>query len=259
MLFGVFGLVVAGAVLGATSLRTVPEVIQAKKFEVVNESGLVVGTFQSWEDRGLISLRDSKKRPTVVISSELSTGGASGYLTTMNSKGAMIASVGVDESGSGLIATEDGQGVRLVEVGSDSRGGRIDINNKKGGGLVNLGSNANGTGFISTENSEGKTQVKISAVDGGGGAITTGNGRGDEFVEISYGTNRSGFIRVKDRSSSTLVDIGESQLFKGGMFKTYASKSSLPLTYVGANGDGSGLVVTLDKQEVTSSMPSASP
>ena len=42
MLFGVFGLVVAGAVLGATSLQTVPDVIQAKKFEVVNDEGKVL-------------------------------------------------------------------------------------------------------------------------------------------------------------------------------------------------------------------------
>ena len=42
MLFGVFGVVVAGAALGATSLQTVPDVIQAKKFEVVNDEGKVL-------------------------------------------------------------------------------------------------------------------------------------------------------------------------------------------------------------------------
>ena len=41
MLFGVFGLVVVGGLLAATTLQGVPDVIQAKKFEVVNEGGEV--------------------------------------------------------------------------------------------------------------------------------------------------------------------------------------------------------------------------
>ena len=49
MLFGVFGLVVTGAVLGATSLQTVPDVIQAKKFEVVNDTGTTVVSLESFK------------------------------------------------------------------------------------------------------------------------------------------------------------------------------------------------------------------
>ena len=41
MLFGMFGLVVVGGLLAATSLQSVPEVIQAKSFEVVNDAGKV--------------------------------------------------------------------------------------------------------------------------------------------------------------------------------------------------------------------------
>ena len=36
MLFGMFGLMVVGGLLAATSLQSIPEVIQAKSFEVVN-------------------------------------------------------------------------------------------------------------------------------------------------------------------------------------------------------------------------------
>ena len=39
MLFGVFGLVVVGGLLAASSLQSVPDVIQAKNIEVVNEDG----------------------------------------------------------------------------------------------------------------------------------------------------------------------------------------------------------------------------
>ena len=45
MLFGVFGLVVVGGLLAATTLQSVPDVIQAKKFEVVNDEGKVVASF----------------------------------------------------------------------------------------------------------------------------------------------------------------------------------------------------------------------
>jgi hypothetical protein len=39
MIFGVFGLVVVGGLLAATSLQSVPDVVRAKQFEVVNDEG----------------------------------------------------------------------------------------------------------------------------------------------------------------------------------------------------------------------------
>ena len=45
MLFGVFGLVVVGGLMAATSLQGVPDVVKAKSFEVVHDAGKVVAGF----------------------------------------------------------------------------------------------------------------------------------------------------------------------------------------------------------------------
>jgi hypothetical protein len=52
MLFGVFGLVVVGGVLAATTVQSVPDLIQAKKFEVVNDEGKTVVAIYALADGG---------------------------------------------------------------------------------------------------------------------------------------------------------------------------------------------------------------
>ena len=51
MLFGVLALVVVGGLVAATTLQNVPDVIQAKKFELVSAKGNVVGEFHV-DERG---------------------------------------------------------------------------------------------------------------------------------------------------------------------------------------------------------------
>ena len=42
VVYGACGLLLVGGLLAATSLQSVPDVIQAKKFQVVNDEGLAV-------------------------------------------------------------------------------------------------------------------------------------------------------------------------------------------------------------------------
>ena len=65
MLLGVFGLVIVGGLLAATTLQSVPDVIQAKKFEVVNDAGKVVVELESVLHQethyGLVTTLNSKR------------------------------------------------------------------------------------------------------------------------------------------------------------------------------------------------------
>ena len=88
MLFGVFGLVVVGGLLAATTLQSVPDVIQAKKFEVVNDEGKVV----------------------VVMKPVLHQGTHYGFVTTANSKGGTLVRLTSDNKGEGAVLTQDGKG-----------------------------------------------------------------------------------------------------------------------------------------------------
>ncbi len=56
MLFGVFGLLLVGGLLAATSMQSVPDVVRAKKFEVMNAEGKVGGEM-STDPEGVLSFR----------------------------------------------------------------------------------------------------------------------------------------------------------------------------------------------------------
>ena len=68
IVYGFGCLLVAGVVVSATSLQTVPDVIQAKKFEVVNDEGEAVAVMTALPD-------------------------GSGRVTTLNSKGESTSSL----------------------------------------------------------------------------------------------------------------------------------------------------------------------
>ena len=82
MLFGVFGLVVVGGLLAATGLKSVPDVIQAKKFEVLNENGKVSVSLESLNDSiaksvdgcGMIKVLDANGLPGIQMSCGVSGG-----------------------------------------------------------------------------------------------------------------------------------------------------------------------------------------
>ena len=92
-------LVVVGGLMAATGVRSVPDVIQAKKFEVVNDEGKVL----------------------VLMDSVFSKGERYGFVTTKNGKGQKIVAIGASADG-GIVTTQNDQGVTLVRLTTDQSG-----------------------------------------------------------------------------------------------------------------------------------------
>ena len=67
IVYGFGCLLVAGIVVGATSLQTVPDVIQAKKFEVVNDDGKVVAKFYWSEDGGMLGISNKDGKLVITL------------------------------------------------------------------------------------------------------------------------------------------------------------------------------------------------
>ena len=117
MLFGVFGLVVVGGLLSATTLQSVPDVVQAKKFEVVNDEGKVFvrisgmstqpNSIKSHQDGGIISTYDSQGKNLILMGMNMH---GSGGIQTMNNKGQTLVALGTNPSGEGTVITENGKG-----------------------------------------------------------------------------------------------------------------------------------------------------
>ena len=117
MLFGVFGLVAVGALLAATSMQSVPDLIQAKNFEVVNDEGQVFvrvsgsstqpNSSKSVQTGGIISTYNSQGKNLILMGMN---DGGSGGIQTLNNKGNTLVSLSTNLAGEGTIITENGKG-----------------------------------------------------------------------------------------------------------------------------------------------------
>ena len=131
MLFGVFGLVVVGGLLAATSLQSVPDVIRAKKFEVVNDEVKVVASFYA------------------------NMGG--GMLSVSNKDGEVVSGLGSDEvNGGGVLGINNKDGKIVAGIHADENGGVARVLNNKFAGVVVISANADGDGVMMTSGSKGK-------------------------------------------------------------------------------------------------------
>jgi hypothetical protein len=167
MLFGVFGLVVVGGLLAATSLQGVPDVIQAKKIEVVNDDGKVLVQLGNLKGGGVDNGRLVTRNSADEILVELSANGAGGACIVRNKGGRKVAYFNATERGGSL-------SIRGKDGGS---GSSINIDKDGNGSIEVLGVTPAG-GSIRTVNGDYSLLVVIAASEDGGGLVETQNGKG---------------------------------------------------------------------------------
>ena len=107
IVYGFGCLLVAGVIVSATSLQTVPDVIQAKKFEVVNDEGKVVASFYANMGGGMLSFSNKDGKVVAGLGSDEVNGG--GVLGINNKDGKPVAALGASEIG-GMLITLDNKG-----------------------------------------------------------------------------------------------------------------------------------------------------
>lgn len=167
-------LLVAGISYGATA--PIPEVIQARKFAVVNAAGREVVTINSWE--------------------------LGGEIKTYPAKGKYWASITLahTDNGQGLLKVYNKDGKDLIYAGADQSGdGILVVYNKDGKQLIYAGAGKSGNGLLEVSNKDGKDRVKISGGLTGGGGILVFNKTGEEVVQIYADDYGMGYVGAFDR------------------------------------------------------------
>ena len=125
-----FGLVIAAGLLAATTLQAIPDVVQAKKFEVLNEDGQVVVQLASNSAGGLVEIK--------------------------NGKGLNLVRLIAYPEG-GTVSAHDGKGRTLLLMGGNEHGsGALQTRANTGKTLVTLGTNQEGEGIVFTQNGQGE-------------------------------------------------------------------------------------------------------
>ncbi|MDA7659974.1 hypothetical protein OAG01_00335 [bacterium] len=192
--------VVVGGLMAAKGIREVPDVIQAKKFEVVNDEGVAVVNLMSLNGGGMIKTCDKNGIPTSLIVCEVDALGRScGSISTLNGKGRSLVSLGVNASGEGLVITENGKGQALVKIfASKDGGGMVETKNARDQTLVELGATVDGTGLIEIQNGKGGTLVRLGSTASGNGSVSTRNAKGVSLVRITSDSTGSGAVLTQD-------------------------------------------------------------
>ena len=133
IVYGFGCLLVTGVIVGATSLQMVPDVIQAKSFEVVTDEGKVLVELRNLVgggvDNGMIVTRTSEGQQLV----ELGANPNGGMVVTSNDKGGTLVTLGANKNEGGLITSYSGKGVALAAIGAGPDGDGVVVTYDKDG------------------------------------------------------------------------------------------------------------------------------
>ena len=145
-------LVVVGGLMAAKGIQEVPDVIRAKKIQVVDDDGKV-----------LVGMGSDKH---------------GGFLVVANGSEQEIAVLGAGSNGGNLVLTNNDK-VPQVILGMTKDGGVINAMNSGGKVAAGMAAVENGLGFLTVKNSEGKGAVEIMSLPGDkGGAVRILGGNG---------------------------------------------------------------------------------
>ena len=96
---GIGCLLVAGIALATTSVQNIPDLIQAKKFEVMNKEGKAVGHFSASTNGGMLNIFNNKGDSVAGFTSGKNGGG----LVIMSNDERILAGLTAHKDGGGLI------------------------------------------------------------------------------------------------------------------------------------------------------------
>ena len=211
MFFGVFGLVVVGSVLGATSLQTVPDVIRANKFEVVSDSGkiraILDSKFRMFNDEGhRVLYAYESSSGSGVLKTERKGGGYS----TMSAQGfrlqnkfdRSIVRLGPDTSDRGMLEIADSSGSREILLSNTLYGG--DIKTYANGKPTAVLSSTSSGGIIVASDTLGRSVFSASS-QASGGSIELLNNKNKPIVGMGSDEKGVGFIMTQDGNSGDPV------------------------------------------------------
>ena len=156
MLFGGVGAVVVGGLLAATHIQTVPDVIRAKKFEVVSEKGHGIITLGERAHGGVISVFTHDGKPRIEIASDEHAGA----LGVLNDDGNVVVALGAQPEG-GALAICDKHAKTVVALAAAGDDAGLVVRNGEGTGVVAIGVDKQSGGIINTFNSKDKRTSKL--------------------------------------------------------------------------------------------------
>ena len=239
IVYGFGCLFVAGIVVGATSLQTVPDVIQAKKFEVVNDEGKVVASFYANMGGGMLSFSNKDGEVVAGLGSDEVNGG--GVLGINNKDGKIVAGIYADENG-GVARVLNNKFTEVVQIDVDKNGdGQLRIFDREGKQFARLFLDDVGNGGLGIYNKDYKYEVAGLGVYDGWGVLGI--------------YDKDGGVVARLRAANYLPHDGAPET-GGGLLKIF-NKDIKEVVQIGVDKNGNGEIkVTNSEGEDVSEAPS---
>ncbi len=193
------GAVGLSAMLAAGSLRSVPPLVQAERFEVIDPSGERVVSIGWNHAGGVLEIFNAGGGSIAAIESQASDRG--GVVRTFDGDGQTLVRLGATTTGQGTLTTFNSSGDDLVRIGATTTGaGAIRTLNGRGQSLVRLGATVEGQGMLSTFDGSGQDLVRLGATASGEGMVTTVGSNGQDLVRLGAERAGHGTVEILDRS-----------------------------------------------------------
>ena len=211
LMFTLLGALAVCAVgISATQDHDVPDLIQAKAFEVVDDEWNVLVRLRDLGGKGGLATYANTGDILVGMTAGVTVDGKrAGFVSTFCERKTLVR-LAVNTSGKGVVETLNGNGKTLVRLGASFDGvGMVTTLNGNGEPLVELGATVDGGGTVSTLNGKGKTFVKLGvSVDGPGGSVTTWNDQGKKLVAIGWDREGDGgTLSVYNKSGESVCTL----------------------------------------------------
>lgn len=186
-----------------TKNQFVPDRIQAKSFQVVDDNGKVIALLG--EDKGNGSLTTYNARGRKLVDLFTSEGGAGG-INTFDDDGDVIFKVTRTKSGGAYMGMFNSEAKEIVEFGvTEGESGYFKVNDKYGDKLAWITYTEDGGGYFALLNNNKET-IRLSTPDAGG-RIGISNKKGNRNVYIGTQDNQDGNITISNASGSKLGSI----------------------------------------------------
>jgi hypothetical protein len=187
------------------SPKNVPDVLQARKFQVVDDYGNVLVNLTQDDGKGVIKTYNKEGKKLVNITY---TSNQEGYLGLEDGKGQETMRLSSsNEGGGGYIGVFNPSGKRTLTICNDESGGNIYVGNSNGDTRATMQCNSSAGGFLGLYNSSGYTAVKLTQTSSGNGDLYINNKNGDERVRLSVSASAGNF-QIKNNSKTMIVELG---------------------------------------------------
>ncbi len=200
---GICAICAVSLMASGTKNQFVPDKIQAKSFQVVNNNGKVIA--ELGEDKGNGSLTTYNTSGQKLVDLFTSEGGAGG-INTFDDDGDVLFKVTRTSSGGAYMGMFNSDAKEIVEFGvTEGESGYFKVNDKYGDKLAWITYTEDGGGYFALLNNNKET-IRLSTPNVGG-RIGLSNKKGNRNIYIGTQENQDGNITISNAAGSKLGSI----------------------------------------------------